>query len=445
MRDILVTLIIFGAIPFILRKPYIGALMWVWLGVMNPHTQAWGFAVDFPFAAIIAGVTIISLIFNKIPKSIPLTPVVLIFMAFVFWLSVTTIFAIHPDLVYDQWIKVMKIMLMTFVVLMLIKTKQQIQLLIGVIVFSIAYYGVKGGIFTITSGGEYLVWGPGNSFIAGNNEMALALIMIIPLLHYFQVVSKQIWVRHSLTAAMFLCGVAALGSYSRGALLAIIAMGVFLWLKSKHKLQLTILLILAIPLMLTFMPAQWSARMDTIQTYEADASVQGRFNAWRMAFNLAKDRPFVGGGFEVTTRELFDRYAPDVTDLPRAAHSIYFQALGEHGFVGLGLYLLLGFLTWRAGVWIIRNTRGLKEYQWAFGMASMIQVSLIGYATGGAFLSLLYFDVPYYLMIAMVATRSIVEKELEEKAALAIPVKSTDSSPQLGKPEPLRPITRDSG
>ncbi len=185
--------------------------------------------------------------------------------------------------------------------------------------------------------------------------------------------------------------------------------------------------------------------MDTINTYEDDGSVQGRFNAWGMAFNLAKDRPLVGAGFEVATPELFDRYAPDVTDLPRAAHSIYFQALGEHGFVGLGLYLLLGFLTWRTGVWIIRNTRGLNEYRWAFSMASMIQVSLIGYAVGGAFLSLLYFDVPYYLMIAMVATRCIVEKELEEKAALAIPVKSTDSSPQLGKPKPLQPITGDSG
>jgi probable O-glycosylation ligase (exosortase A-associated) len=445
MRDILITLIIFGSIPFILRKPYIGALMWVWISVMNPHTQGWGFAVEFPFAAIIAGVTIFSLFFNRIPKNIPLTPVVLTLIAFVFWLNVTTLYALHPELVYEQWNKVMKIMLMTFVVLMLIKTKQHIQLLIGIIVFSLAYYGVKGGIFTITTGGEFRVWGPGESFISGNNEMALALIMIIPLLHYFQVISKQMWIRHSLTAAMFLCGVAALGSYSRGALLAIIAMGAFLWFKSKHKIQLAILLILAIPLMLTFMPEQWSVRMDTISTYEDDGSVQGRFNAWGAAYNLAKDRPLLGGGFEVATREVFDRYAPDVADVPRAAHSIYFQALGEHGFVGLGLYLLLGFLTWRTGVWIIRNTRGLNEYQWAFGMASMIQVSLIGYAVGGAFLSLLYYDVPYYLMIAMVATRSIIEQELEEKAALAIPVKSTDSSLQLGKPKPLRPITRDSG
>jgi len=42
----------------------------------------------------------------------------------------------------------------------------------------------------------------------------------------------------------------------------------------------------------------------------------------------------------------------------------------------------------------------------------MIQVSLVGYAVGGAFLNLAYFDVPYYLLAAVVLTRVLVEKEL---------------------------------
>ena len=445
MRDIIVTLIIAGTIPFILRKPYIGILTWVWLSVMNPHTQGWGFAVTFPFAAIIGALTLFSLVINKVPRTAPNVPVVLVFIAFILWMNVTTFFAIYPDLVYDQWNKVMKIMLMTYVTCILIRDKRHIQLLIGVIVFSLAYYGVKGGIFTLTSGGQHRVWGPGNSFIGGNNEIALALIMTIPLLYYLQIITKHKLVRYGLVVAMLLCAVAALGSYSRGALLALVAMGGFLWLKSQHKVRLALLFILAVPLMLAYMPEQWTQRMDTINTYEEDSSVAGRFNAWGMAYNLANDRPFLGGGFEVTTRELFDRYAANVEDIPRAAHSIYFQALGEHGYVGLGLYLLLGFLTWRSGAWIIRNTKNLKEYQWASSLASMIQVSMIGFATGGAFLSLLYFDVPYYLMAAMIATRVVVEKALKEKAALDIPIKNTDSSRQIGMSVHLRPITRDSG
>ena len=165
---------------------------------------------------------------------------------------------------------------------------------------------------------------------------------------------------------------------------------------------------------IAFMPEEWATRMDSINTYEEDQSVQGRFNAWWMAYNLAKERPFTGGGFEIITEDLFFLYAPNPEDL-HAAHSIYFQALGEHGFVGLGLYLLLGWLTWRTGSWIIRNTAKRKELHWAFALARMIQVSLIGFAVGGTFLSLLYFDVPYYLMAAMVVTRVLVEKELKKR------------------------------
>lgn len=436
MRDILVTVIVFGLLPYVFKRPYIGVLMWVWISVMNPHTQGWGFAYTFPFAAIIAGVTLVSLLFTKEPKNIPLTPITGVLIAFIFWMNVTTVFAFYPDAIYDQWNKVMKIMLMTFVTLMLIKEKKHIQLLIWVIVISLGYYGVKGGIFTIKSGGADMVWGPEGTFIGGNNEIALALIMTIPLMHYLQTISTNKWVHRGLTAAMLLCAVAALGSYSRGALLAIAAMGVFLWLKSRQKIGLGLLVAIAIPPLIAFMPEQWSQRMDTINTYDEDESVNGRFNAWGMAFNLAKDRPLIGGGFEVATRELFTRYAPDITDVPRAAHSNYFQALGEHGFVGLGLYLLLGLLTWRTGTWIIRNTANLKEYRWACDLAAMVQVSLIGFAVGGAFLSLLYFDVPYYLMVAMVATRILVEKDLKEKAALAVVEKRTGAQRQFGNLNP---------
>jgi probable O-glycosylation ligase (exosortase A-associated) len=163
-----------------------------------------------------------------------------------------------------------------------------------------------------------------------------------------------------------------------------------------------------------------------------------------MAYNLAKDRPLLGGGFEVSMPELFWRYAPDPEDL-HAAHSVYFQALGEHGFLGLGLYLLVGLSTWRTGSWIIRNTEKLKEYRWAYNLATMIQVSLIGFAVGGAFLSLLYFDVPYYLMAAMVATRILVEKELKEKAASVIVKKDTGVSGQFGQMSASRSTTPDSG
>jgi probable O-glycosylation ligase (exosortase A-associated) len=433
MRDVLVTLIVFGLLPFVFKKPYIGALMWVWISVMNPHTQGWGFATTFPFAAIIAGVTMISLLASKEPKSLPLTPVTGIFIVFIVWMNASTILGFYPEESLDQWNKVMKIMLMTLVTLMLIKTKEHVQSLIWVIVISLGYYGIKGGIFTVLGGGQHMVLGPEGTFIGGNNEIALALILTIPLMHYLQTITQDTRIRHGLTIAMLLSALAALGSYSRGALVAIVMMGIFLWLKSRHKVRIGLLLLLAIPPALAFMPEKWAERMDTINTYEEDGSVLGRFNAWWMAYNLAKDRPLFGGGFEIITPDLFYRYAPNPLDL-HAAHSIYFQALGEHGFVGLGLYLLLGFLMWRTGSWIIRNTANREDYRWASGLATMLQVSLVGFSVGGAFLSLLYFDVPYYLMCAMVATRLVVEKGLKEVPATIKGGQMADLTLQTGAP-----------
>jgi putative inorganic carbon (HCO3(-)) transporter len=391
---------------------------------MNPHTQGWGFATTFPFAATIAATIIGSLVVTKEPKNLPLTPVTITFLAFVAWINVSTVFALHPEYVYPQWIKVTKIMGMIVVTMMILKSRKQVQAFMWVLVASLAYYGVKGGIFTISSGGHFRVWGPENTFIGGNNEIALALVFCIPLMHYLQMCSSNKWARHALTAAMLLSALAALGSYSRGALLALVAMGLFLLMKSNKKLVVGPLVILSVPLLLLFMPAQWTERMDTINTYQADSSAMGRINAWWMTFNLAKARPLVGGGFEIYDRETFERFAPVPTDV-HAAHSIYFQALGEHGFVGLGLYLLLGLMTWRSAAWIVRNTSTNSDLRWASNLASMAQVSILGFSVGGAFLSLLYFDVPYYLMAAVVATRVIVEKELKDLSLHRRPLKKS--------------------
>ncbi|APA68544.1 putative O-glycosylation ligase, exosortase A system-associated [Janthinobacterium sp. 1_2014MBL_MicDiv] len=417
MRDIIVTIIILGSLPFILKTPAIGGLMWVWVSVMNPHTQAWGFATHLPFAFIIAITTMLSLVMTHAPRSLPLTPVSVLLLLFTAWMNVTAPFALLPEPSWEQWNKVMKIMLMSFVVMMVIRTRQDIVRLVWVLVGSIGYYGVKGGIFTIRSGGTERVWGPEETFIGDNNSLALALIITIPLMYYLQQNTDRRWLRHGLSAAMLLSALAALGSYSRGGLLAIAAMGLFMWLKSDRKLVLGALLCLVAPLLLAFMPERWSERMDTIHSYEDDVSAMGRLNAWRMAYNLARDR-FFGGGFDVSEPVVFARYAPNPMDV-HAAHSIYFQALGEHGFVGLAIYLALGIATWHTAAVIIRLTRGNAELRWAHGLATMSQASLIGFAVGGAFLSLLYFDMPYYLMAVLIATRIVVEQHVRDHAPLA--------------------------
>lgn len=421
MRDIVLTLIIVSLLPLIFRRPHIGIMMWVWISVMNPHRLTYGFAFSFPWALLIAGLTLFSLAVTKQPKSLPMTPIVKAVIAFGLWTCVTTAAAFLPEQSLVMLEKVMKILLMTLVTIMLVRSKEQLHMLLYVMVGSLAFYGVKGGLFTIRSGGGERVWGPSGSFIHGNNEVALALVTIIPLSYYILRRQQNRWARWAVLGAMLLCALAALGSYSRGALIGIAAMAVVLWLRSPGKLKAGLIMAIVIPFAVNFMPDKWTDRMDTIKTYDEDRSAMGRINAWSMAFNLAKDDPLTGGGFITWTPDIFAIYAPDPNAV-HAAHSIYFQVMGEHGFVGLGLYLLLAFLTWRRASWIRRTCKQREDLAWAAELASMIQVSLVGFGVGGAFLSLAYFDIPYYVMAMVVILARIVEEAVGKEAAAGVRV-----------------------
>jgi|SRR5690348_16464060 len=412
MRDILVTAIVLGSIPFIIRWPYIGVLTYVWVSVMNPHRLTWGFAHDFSFAAIIAGVTLVSCLFSKDLRRPPINGLTLALLLFVAWTGVTTAFALYPAQSYDLWTAMMKTQIMAFLIPMLFHRKEQLRQLLWVIVLSIAYYGVKGGAWFLLTGGAHRIYGPPTSYIEDNNYLAVAIIMIIPLMRYLQLTSPHKSVRWGLTGMMLLSGVAVLGSYSRGALLAVGAMLAVLWWKTRHKVMLSVIAIATIPAVLLYLPERWYERMDTITNYQQDNSAMRRLNAWATMFDLAKDRPLVGGGFDIAEIPIFQTYAPDPSFPPQVAHSIYFQALGEHGFVGLGLYLLLYLMFWLYAARLARQTAAHPELAWARDFGLMMQVSLIGFLVGGAFLNLVNFDVPYYLVGVMAATRRMIDASL---------------------------------
>lgn len=410
MRDLFVTAVVFGILPFVFSRPYIGIYLWAWLGFMNPHRLCWGFAYDFPFAQIVAITILSAMLVSKEPKRIPWTRETVLLLVFILWMLFTTFFAFYPDAAWQQWDKVWKIMLMVYVTLMVITTRQRLDWLIWVIALSLGFYGVKGGIFTIVNGGAYNVMGPPGSFIGGNNEAALALIMVIPLMRYLQLQAKRIWIHQGLTVAMWLTGIAAIGSNSRGGLVGMAAMGMFLWMKSRNRMFTLVAILAVVGAVALIMPQQWYDRMRTIETYEEDASAMGRINAWWTAYNIATNR-ITGGGFETFRPGVFSIYAPE-PERVHDVHSIYFEIMGEHGFVGFSMFMLLAWFTWNTGNRIRRLSKLTPETRWSGDMASMLQVSLIGYAAAGAFLGLAYFDLYYNLIAIMVICKVLLLQEV---------------------------------
>jgi probable O-glycosylation ligase (exosortase A-associated) len=400
MRDLIILALILGGSLYGLRAPWIGAMVWTCVSLASPHVSiAWNLS-SLPAGIISAVCTLLGLLVTRERQDPMLGASMWVLLVFVLWTTVTLPFSFHFDSSFALWLRSIKIWAMLFVTVALIDTRKKLEAFLWVCVLSIGYFGFKGGLFTIATGGGHKVWGPGG-FIEDNNAFAVAMLMTIPMLRYLQMQMTNKWHRHFMTVWMLATAAAVLGSQSRGALLGIGAMTFFLWMKGKGKFQMLMLIVGATFVLLPFMPDTWWDRMGTIGTYDQDESAQGRFDAWGMAWELAKDRFPFGGGFMVWTGDLFAIYAPKAQQ-NRAAHSIYFQILGEHGWAGLTLFLAIGLTAWYRASQLISQLKNQPEKQWAVDLARMCQVSLIGFAAGGAFLSLAYFDLPYNC-VAMIA------------------------------------------
>jgi probable O-glycosylation ligase (exosortase A-associated) len=405
MRDIVVLSIIACGAVYALRRPWVGAILSVWVSLMSPHVQFGWRAASMPVAQAIALTTLLGWLMSADRQNPFKGAPTRWFLAFWVWICITLPFSFYFDPSYLLWERSMKINLLVLMTLGLINTRKKLEWLIGIIVISLGYYGVKGGVFTVLTGGNYRVWGPGG-FVEGNNELALAMVMLLPMVRYIHLHAANRYIRWAALGTLLLLPFTILGSHSRGALLALFAMGALLWIRSERKILGGVLFVAIAAAALAFMPAHWWERMETIQGYEQDASALGRINAWWNAWNLAKANLF-GGGFMMYTRDVFAMYSPD-PDRVHAAHSIYFQVLGEHGFVGLFIFLGIGAATWMYCQRLIAAGRSDANLKWAADLGAMTQVSMVGFAVGGAFLSLAYFDMPYYQMVAVVVAHRLV-------------------------------------
>lgn len=413
MRGYLLLMIVIATIPFVLTKPHIGVLVYSWFGYMNPHRLTYGFIQNFPFALVLGALTTIAWIFSRESKAPPITSISVLVLIYAIWVSITTVFAIVPDAAFEKWDKVMKILYITILTMIVINSRERIIQLVWVMAASLGFWGLSGGFFTIISGGNYHVFGPERSFIGDNNALGLALIMTLPLMRFLQQQVERTWLKLGFTGAMILTGFSILGSQSRGAFLAGSAMIFVLWTRSRRRLPVAIAILAALGIGLSFMPAKYFDRINTIGSYDEDKSANERLETWQFAFDFALTSPLVGGGFAMfRDAETRERLAPGQKRYN--AHSIWFESLGEHGFVGLFIFLMVGVSTLLTCGRMRRQTRDIPSLHWAFDLASMLQVSVIGFAVGGTFLNQASFDFYWQLVALAVCLRVVTRKSLAE-------------------------------
>src|SRR6185312_6840913 len=89
------------------------------------------------------------------------------------------------------------------------------------------------------------------------------------------------------------------------------------------------------------------------------------------------------------------------------------------GFAGLALFLFLWLSVWRSAGWLRHNAQRITGERWGSELGAMCQVSLVGYAVGGAFLSLAYFDLPYNILVLVVVAKRFIEQDVKAREKVA--------------------------
>lgn len=456
MRDIVLLVAVVGLLPLIWRAPVVGVLAWIWVSLMAPQQEVFGFLRSFQLNLMIAAFTALAWLASRERKSIPPNPTTVLILVFGAWTSLTTYFALDPTFSSDIWQRTLKTLVLTLAVIAIANTKARIQAVVWTLAVSIGYYAVKGAGFMLLTGGRNHVYGPPNTMIEDNNQFALALIVLLPLLHYLRVTSRRAVVRWACLAVMASSFLSIFGTYSRGALIALIATGAAFATRSRTGLAALLaggIVAMSLPAIL---PTSWFQRMATIQAYNEDISFEGRVQAWATAMNVVQQRPLIGGGFSATNLDWVARayHTAGSLEIGRAAHSIYFEVLGDHGIIGLALYLgilsVAAFNTFS----VLHLARGRADLDWARQLARMLQVSIFAVLVGGAALSVAYYD-GFLILVALTAALLLVVQQpsvvhatdtaqprwkrlVEESADAAGPIVARLSGLGLGRRRPAR-------
>lgn len=420
MRDWIILVIILGSAPLCLFNPYLGVLMWSWIAYFNPHRYGWGVAYDFPVAIVIAVPTLIGTLFARNKNRQILTRETILLLLLWFWFAFTMFYATqvpafsgHIVTGMQQLTGVSKILLMTIPTILLVNSKQRLKYLLLITGLSLGVRALFGAIFGVQTAGEFRVYGPPDTFIEDNNAFALALNMALPILFFFAQKEKNTLLRRTLYAIFGCTIVSVILTYSRGGLVGLGVVLACIAFKARRVL-LGIFMLFAIGLVvISYAPEKWIARMGGFLGGQVDDSAQQRLIAWGFAWRFVHDYPITGGGFDTSPdAQLFQRYAPEALPGGFAAtgpHSIYFQILGNHGFVGLALFLALLGSSWLTLRRIRKRSRGIPSADWLVSYSHMMEASILAYMSSGAFLGFAYFDL-FFQIIACVIVLKILHR-----------------------------------
>lgn len=449
MRDLFMLAILPVLLYAMAKRPFVALGMWVWTALFFPNGWVYGMASGIRYNLLFTGVAVLTYLAMKNKPRIHIGLLGFLILLLFAWTTIgTTVTIGNPDVAWEFWSRFAKIVLLFVFVLLVVEKKLHVDFVLWCVVLSVGFYANLEGLKFIVTGGGHQIQGMATHVLEDRNELAIAFVMTLPICYYLmhEYGKHSRLMRFGLMVTMALLVISVIGTQSRGGFIALVAVGGYFFIKSDRKILVGAAIAVLALVVMQLASDDWVERINTIESANEDGSFLSRLVAWKMSFILATEHPFFGGGFRAiqhlpTWADLSQRffsypwfYTGDLLPNPtyaRAAHSVYFQILGDHGFVGLGIYLaILAMAFWKAGS-IARRARLTDAQDWLPLLATMLQLSIFSFALGGAALSFAYFD----LIFALFGLVIVLEKRL---LAAAVPRSLIGSALASAAPTPSR-------
>lgn len=447
MRDLFFLALLPVMLYLMFQRPFIAMGMWIWTAMFFPNAWLYGFASNFRYNLIFTSVAVLGYAVMKNKPKPSFGSIGGLIILFFLWTTISTALTVGlPELSWEIWSRFAKVILLFVFVLLVIDKKLHIDFFLACVVLSIGFYGGLEALKYVASGGGHMIAGFAGHVLGDRNELALAFVITLPICTYLisQYGKDSAIIRFGLLGLMGLLVTAIIGTQSRGGFIALLGLGAYLFIKSDRKILLTVLALVLVAGLSTLVSGEWVSRMDTIGAAGEDASFMGRVVAWKLSFILAMQNPFFGGGFKsleyfpvwrLLSLDFFAYpffYTGDIlpdAEKARAAHSVYFQVLGDHGFFGLAIYLSFVFVAFRAARRVAKEARKHLQTQWIASVAVTMQLCIFAFCLGGAGLSFAYFELLFAICaIVQVLEARILPRELKEMKAVATTTITTPTS-----------------
>ncbi|HWF67380.1 MAG TPA: putative O-glycosylation ligase, exosortase A system-associated [Acidobacteriaceae bacterium] len=421
-------LIMFGlgiGVPFILTLGY------EWVDMFRPENILLGAFTAIPFSFLI-GSAAIGFYFLSDRRDPPrIGAMIVITVLFAGWVTLTTTWAMVPGAAWAKWDWAFKSVLFSAFIPFVIRSRNQIEAFLQVFIFSLAADTIPAGAKTIVSGGGQ--YGPTlglmhrNFWLGEGATLATAALMAIPIIFFLikhqRIFPRNIWTKIGYLGLVPLSLATAIGTHERTALAGMLVLAGAVWLHSKRKILVAGLCIATGLVIIQIAPQSWMDRMATITHPSEDDSAVVRLQVWAWTLDFVRSHP-QGGGFEVyrinqITLPGEDPDSPKTQDA-RAFHSAYFEVLGEHGWIGLGLFLSLLLLSLRSLRQVARLSRNLPHLAWCRDLSFALQNSLAVLAACGVFIGIAFQPLFYYMFPLSFILREYVRRVQSTPAVAAV-------------------------